>query len=123
VTKLETLQEGQKRLLDALRDSLASIIGQDHDLRITWVSSAAFNREPMDLIGRSDEDLFDPAGAALLRKLKQDVLVQGRPAMHRVDLAVNGQRKAYDVYIDLRRGAASGPGGITSLFIDVTRFS
>ncbi len=121
VTTLKGLQEEQDRLLGALRGSLASLIGQDRQLRVTWASSAVFGKSPAELIGKADAELFAEPDAGRLRELKRRVLEHGTAEKGRIGLTLDGEKKVYDLYMEPKRSSAGEINGLACLVIDVTR--
>jgi two-component system CheB/CheR fusion protein len=122
VTNIKTLQAEQDRLLDGLKDSLVSVFTQDQELRFSWVGNAVFGKDPRELIGKTDRDIFAPEEATLLRELKRRVLTSGERVRSRTALALGGDERLFDLYLEPRRSEAGTIVGISCVAIDVSQW-
>jgi len=122
--ELSLLRARFARYEKALRGSQVAVFTQDRDLRYTSLSNPLFGRSIVDILGRTDEELFqgDSGGDAIVA-LKREALSSGRP-MH-AEVRVNGGGGAYDtrwhdLHVEPLRNEAGDMIGITCASIDVT---
>jgi two-component system, chemotaxis family, CheB/CheR fusion protein len=120
-TKIKSLQEEARRVLDALRSSPTSLFGQSKDLVYQWVFGRPLGRHSEDVVGRTDGDLFTPEDAAVLMAVKRQALEQGAPVRRRLNLKVRGVARTVDLFVDPQRdgtGQVVGLTGVLSEFDD-----
>lgn len=120
VTRVKEIEREQSRLLAALRASPVGVFGQDLQLRVTWAESAVFGRTPAQLVGMTDAQLFEPADVESLARLKRPVLQGEGPQHQRIELSIDGQRRAYDLYIEPQRDGSRAIVGLSCVAMDVT---
>lgn len=118
ITKMKELQHSESRLNHLLQESPTAILGQDRELRYTWVAGTAFGRS--EIVGQLDSDLFPPGEAVRLTELKRSVLDTGTPRRETLNLTVGGGSRAYDLYLQPIRLDAAGPMELASIVNDVT---
>jgi two-component system CheB/CheR fusion protein len=116
ITKFKALQDSEARLTKLLRTSPMAILGQDRELRYTWVSGTVFGRHAT--VGQRDADLFAPGEAEQLTVLKRSVLESGKPRRELVKLTVDGVAHTYDIYLQPLQG--EGATELASIATDVT---
>lgn len=74
ISRVRSLESEQRRLADelrtalhhyeiALRGSHVTLFTQDHDLRFSSVSNPLFGKEPKDVVGHTDAEIFLPQAA------------------------------------------------------------
>ena len=73
----EALRQSEERFRFALQGSPIVVFSHDKDLRYTWVynPSPGFNVE--DVLGKRDEDIYQPEDAKLFTSIKRQVLASG----------------------------------------------
>lgn len=118
ITKFKALQDSEVRLHKLLRTSPTVILGQDLELRYTWIAGTAFGRHAT--VGQTDADLFAPAEAERLAALKRSVLETGTPRREAVKLTVEGEARTYDIYMQPLRNHGDGATELASIATDVT---
>ena len=120
ITKIKALQADQDRLLAALKRSPTAVSGQDRELRYFWIHNPAFSRPVEAILGRTDEDLFDPEDARRLTAIKRRVLDTDTPARHTITVHVNHERRLYDLYVEPMRDDKGAVIGVSSVHTDIT---
>jgi two-component system CheB/CheR fusion protein len=120
VTKIKVLQENQQRLMHALKSSPTTVFGQDRDLRYTWIASGAFGRTPEAIVGKKDEDLFDPDSARRLGELKRRAMEGDGGSRHTTKLTFDRETRLYDLYLESMKDDAGNVIGVTGVHTDVT---
>lgn len=104
ITKIRALQEGQRRLLDALKSSPTSVFGQDAELRYRWGSSSVFAHDFADVHGQTDLEVFGPTTGKELTELKTRVMQSGSPIRQRIAVKARKRSRTYDVYVEATIG-------------------
>jgi hypothetical protein len=122
VSKVKSLQDEQQRLLDGLRDSLISVFTQDDQCRYTWVGNALFGKDPIDLIGKTDEEVFTPDDARRLLDMKKHVLTRGERLRRRVEVQILGKQRVFDMYLEPRRSTGGVIDGVSCVAVDVSQW-
>ncbi len=142
------LRESERRFRLVLDNSPISVFTQDRDLRYTWVYNPQGDYPPVAMLGKRDDELYDPSRVEELVALKREVLETGRSVSGRVfsdlDLDLDdsggggdgdGRPRAFDVafepiFGDGGDGDGDGNGngdsvedgvsGLTGVELDVT---
>jgi PAS domain S-box-containing protein len=115
----ESLRESETRFRLALKNSPMLVTMQDADLVYRW----AFNtrtRQPEEVVGRTDADLFAPDEAAALMAAKRQVLETGAEVRRAFWLTSNGQRVFLDCYYEPVRDAAGNVIGVGGASVNLT---
>ena len=73
-----------------------------------------------DLQGKTDDDVFEPATAARMMALKRGVLEGHRAARERFEVAMNGQRRLYDFFMEPALEPNGDVTGVCCVAVDVT---
>ncbi|MEN9579305.1 MAG: hypothetical protein RJA70_2314, partial [Pseudomonadota bacterium] len=120
VTTIKTLQREQERLLWALNNAPVSSFGQDQELRFTWVYGVVFGKLSAALLGRSDAEVLGLAAAEQIIELKRQVLASGRPEKRRLNIAVAGVQRTYQLYIEPTLDSAGQVTGLSGVAMDIT---
>ena len=123
VTKIKTLQQEQEQLREALHNSLTSVVVQDRDLQITWVSGPVFGKRRSELLGKTDTAMLHSPQAEAVTAVKQAVLANGKPERLQFEVTTKGKPKRYDLYVEPKKNSESKTVGIRSYIVDVTSFS
>jgi two-component system CheB/CheR fusion protein len=118
ITKFKELQDSEARLNNLLRTSPTAILGQNRELRYTWVAGTVLGRNAG--VGKSDADLFPASEAERLTALKRAVLDTGKPRREAVTLTVDGVARTYDIYLQPLRDDGEGQTELASIATDVT---
>jgi len=117
----EELRLSEERFHSALKNSPISVFHQDKLLRYTWAYNANPPQRARAMIGKRDEDLFSPAEALVLRRIKQRVLKTGESTRDEVELTINGQALFYDLTIEPLRDSAGRIFGVICVAMDITK--
>lgn len=118
---IEGLRAAQARLDLVLRSSGLLVFRQDSALRYTWVANPALGASESELIGRTDEEILGPEGAAPLVAIKQRVLRSGCPERRDVWVANKGQAGCFDLVVEPERDAAGRVVAIVCAAQDITQ--
>lgn len=116
----EQLRTSEERFRLAVNSSPLTVYNQDRQLKYTWICNPPANWTVVDIIGKTDDDLFIPDEARRLRELKQRVLQSGIGIQAETALTVGGQRLQFDTSIEPLYNAAGVISGITAASIDIT---
>jgi urea transport system substrate-binding protein len=116
----EALRLSDERFRVALQSSPVSMSHQDRELRYIWAHHPSPPFSLVDLLGRTDADLFAPAEAALLTDVKQRVLDSGVGERVEVALTVGGLPTFWDLTTEPLRDARGNVVGVTCASLDVT---
>lgn len=95
----EALAESEARFRMVLKNAPISVAAQDKDLHFTW----AYNQRtvnPVDIIGKTDEDIFIPEVAAWTTGLKRQVLETGKELHDQRWIISGGQRLFLDIFLE-----------------------
>jgi PAS domain S-box-containing protein len=94
-----TERKRRERQLEALVENTTSAIYiKDHDGVYQLVNEAAaelFDLEPEAVVGRTDEELFDPDSAAAVRDVDREVLESGRPDTRETVRYIDGEKHVF----------------------------
>jgi two-component system CheB/CheR fusion protein len=120
ITRIKTLQESERRLVQALENSPTTVFGQNRELRYQWTWRSAFGHSFTELAGKTDEDLFAPDEAERLTELKRRVLDSGSGAREQMTLTVNDRARRYDLYVEPMRDDSGDIIGISGVVTDIT---
>lgn len=116
----EALRRSEQRLQMSLGLLPFSVVHQDCELRFTGVINSRFGYREDDLLGRSDEDLFEPESATRLLAIKRQVLASGRGVRQEVWLKQEGRQYCFDLLVEPERAADGTVMGIVSAALDIT---
>jgi two-component system CheB/CheR fusion protein len=110
------LRASEERFRLALRAAPLVAISQDADLRCTW--GYILGRE-VDVRGRTDFDIFGPAEAERLTRIKREILATGAGVRVEVPMMVDGIERTFDFRIEPteEQGVVSG---LRSMGFDIT---
>ncbi len=117
----EALRQSEERFHRALKNSPVAVFNQDKQLRYTWAYNTRLPQTAQAMIGKTDEDLFLPPEALLLRRIKQRVLKTGKSTRDEVQLTINGQPVVYDLATEPLRDSAERIVGVTCTAMDITK--
>jgi PAS domain S-box-containing protein len=114
------LRASEERFHVALHSGPFTVFNQDRELRYTWMSNPQMGMSSPDVIGKRDEDLFPPETAAVLTRLKREVIHSGAGAHAEVSVDVNGEARHFEFRAEPLRDAAGAVCGITGAKLDIT---
>ena len=103
-----------------LSGSHITLLVQNNDLRyISAVNPKAF--AGFDLVGKSDQQVFDPLEAERLKIIKDEVLATGKPLQSEISLTIRDKRLFFDGYFFSLVNDNGKIDGVISLLSDITR--
>ena len=120
ITRIRTLQEGERRLLEALKRSSTTVFGQDLELRFVWSWSSVFGRKLKELVGKTDADLLPADQAKALGEIKRGVIASGAAIRRRVTLTPRREDRIYDLYVEPMRAEEGEVVGVSCVLTDIT---
>ncbi|MBD2312784.1 PAS domain S-box protein [Desertifilum sp. FACHB-1129] len=94
---LARLKQSEERFRLALGNPGIVAFTQDTQLRYQWIHNPQFKRRSIDWVGKTDFDVFSPAEAEHLTRIKQQVLQTGTPTREEVALTIEGTLQYYDL--------------------------
>lgn len=116
----EALRQSEERFRIILENSPIVVSTQDLDLRYTWIANGTFYNVAGTL-GKRDEDLFDPAIAAELIRIKRSVIESGSGIRTELEITARGSDPSYyDLAVEPYRDADGEVIGITCVAVDIT---
>ena len=113
------LRESEERLRLALRAAPGSVFSQDRELRYTWMLNFDQGVDPMQVIGKTDSDIYAPEPATRLTSLKRAALA-GNPVREEVSLIRQGHPYTYDMVIEPLHNSAGQVTGISGVTWDIS---
>jgi PAS domain S-box-containing protein len=116
----EALRLSEERFRITLENSPITVFTQDRDLRYTWVQNAGPRYRAGEVLGRTEEDLFDPHCAEELTRIKLTVLESGVGTRREVKISAKGIISHIDLAVEPYRDADGGIIGVTCVAIDIT---
>jgi PAS domain S-box-containing protein len=117
---LVTQREAEERLRVAIKNSPLTVFNQDQELRYTWIYNPTFDYTPETVVGKRDEDLVSTEDAAVLTRIKRQVLETGIGQRQEVKLTAQGQDWYYDLTVEPLRDKVGDIIGITCAVVDVS---
>lgn len=103
----------------ALRGSQVTVYTQDRNLRYTSISNPMFGRSIDDILGRVDEEILPPDGAAIIA-LKREAIATGHSKRAELSLEEAAGLRCHDLHIEPLRSESGEIVGLTCASIDVT---
>lgn len=113
------LRLSEERFRRALDNSPVMVFNQDRSLRYTWAYHP-FRFRVEDLIGKTDEEIFDPQDAAILTEIKKRVIDTGDIIREIVKITVGHHDYHYDLTVEPMQDSDNGIVGITCTAVDIT---
>jgi two-component system CheB/CheR fusion protein len=120
ITRIKGLQEGERRLLEALKRSSTTVFGQDLELRFTWSWSSVFGRKLEELVGKTDADLLPAEQAKTLAEIKRGVIASKASTRRRLTLTPQREDRVYDLYVEPMSDARGAIVGVSCVVTDIT---
>ncbi|MDI9637109.1 PAS domain S-box protein [Geitlerinema splendidum] len=114
------LRQSEERLRVALKNAPITVFNQDLDLRYTWIENPAFGDLEGTVLGKGDRDLANPEEAAILTRIKRQVLETGIGTREECKLTHLGQAYYYDLTIEPLKETSGNVIGVTGAAIDIT---
>ena len=114
----EALRLSDERFRVALKNSPIFVFNQDQNLNYTWINNAPLKEK--DVVGRSDENLFQDDEADRLTQIKARVIASGAGVRQEVSLTIAGMKRIFDLTVEPVRDAGGKIVGITGAAMDNT---
>ena len=115
----KSLRESEARFRMVLKNAPVTVAAQDKDLRFIW----AYNQRtvnPVELIGKTDIDIFPPEVAAWTMGLKRQVLETGKELREQGWVTSGGQRLYLDLFLEPIRDNDGQIIGVGVATVDLT---
>ncbi len=117
----EQLRLTNERFAAALNASSVVVFNQDRNLRYTWIHNPALGFTPDELVGMSDEEMFERVeDAQRVIAIKRAVLENGASQRQAVPVFDRGVEHWYDLNVQPQRDAIGAVVGILCTAVDVT---
>jgi nitrogen fixation negative regulator NifL len=113
------LQESEARFRLVLKNAPVTVAAQDKDLHFIW----AYNQRtvnPVEVIGKTDADIFPPEVATWTMGLKRKVLETGKELREQGWVISGGQRLYLDLILEPIRDKAGQIAGVGVATVDLT---
>jgi PAS domain S-box-containing protein len=120
--RTSALAEVNQRFAAALRASGVTVMTQDRELTVTWISKGEFGRDVEDIVGRTQEDLYPDLEQSTALNLKRKVIETGEPARADVCVTRNGVETWFDLSATPLISGAGEVIGLIAGTIDITRY-
>jgi len=117
---LVSQREAEERLRVAVKNSPLTVFNQDKELRYTWIYNPTFDLTADAVVGKRDEDLVSTEDAAVLTRIKSQVLETGIGQRQEVKLTTQGRDWYYDLTVEPLRDKVGDIIGITCAVVDVS---
>ncbi|RQW81594.1 MAG: PAS domain S-box protein [Methanothrix sp.] len=115
----EALRESEERFRLSLQNAPVSVAAQDRELRFLW----AYNQKtvnPVEVVGKTDRELFEPQEAEHLIELKRRVLETESEVREQIWFMRSGKPMFLDVFLEPIRDVAGRVTGIGIATVDLT---
>ncbi|BAY08460.1 multi-sensor hybrid histidine kinase [Calothrix sp. NIES-2098] len=116
----ESLRQSEERLRVALKNAPIAVFHQDRQLRYTWIENRTFEYQIDRVLGKTDNDFVCPEEAAILTRIKQQVLETGIGRREEVKLTQLGREYYYDLTVEPLQDANGVAIGVTCAAIDIS---
>ncbi|MBI5353925.1 MAG: PAS domain S-box protein [Chloroflexi bacterium] len=113
------LAETESRFRLALKNAPVTVAVQDLDLRFTWAYNQR-TRQPDEIIGNTDADIFPPEVASQLIALKRKVLETGVELSQQLWVESNGQKLYLDLFLEPLKDEAGNITGLGVATVNLT---
>jgi len=114
-------KKGEEQLRMILANKPITMFTMDRHLRYTWVYNPLPGLVANQMIGKQDEDLFDPETAAALEEPKRRVLATGQGIRREIWIHLRDRQFFEDVILEPLRGLPEEVIGLAGIWFDVTQ--
>lgn len=114
------LQKSEQRFRVALKSAPIMVSTQDQELRYTWIYNPRLAWAKTDCIGKTDEDILQPAEAVQLTELKHKALDTGTANRTLLEFTHGRITYCFDITTEPVINSAGKVIGVTSACLDVT---
>lgn len=115
-----SLRESEERFRIALDDSPITVYTTDTDLRYTWIFNAPAKLSEEAMLGKRDDEVYTPEGAADLMRFKREVLAARQLMRRVVEVADKYDYARYDITAVPVFDRDGTPIGLTVAAADIT---
>jgi two-component sensor histidine kinase len=115
-----SIEDRDRSLLHALRNTGITVFYQDADLRVRWAENMPAAWSDEEIIGKTDGDFLPAAQAEITLAAKARVLQSQQPEHVEINLPHSGGSLWFDVWMDADRGADGEVQGIVTTAVDRT---
>ncbi|MEA5112980.1 MAG: PAS domain-containing protein [Geobacteraceae bacterium] len=112
--------EYEEYLRGTLKNAPLSLFHQDRDLRYTWICNPLPGMRTSEVVGRSDDELFDQSTASELIRIKMMVLHEGRGVREEIHLRHNSDEFIFELSIEPIRDPAGAIVGVAGVALDIS---
>ena len=116
----EVLRQTEKRFQLALKNSPVSVAVQDCNFVYRWAYNQQ-TRQPDEIVGKTDAELFAPEEIAGIHKVKRRVLETGGRENVQTWATINGRRLFLDLSYEPMKDSAGKITGIGIAVVDLTK--
>jgi len=116
----QQLRESDLRFRITLIQSGVTVFSQDRDLRYTWAHSPHPEVSALNMLGKTEADLFCEADAAQLTTLKRQVLESGQEARQEISLTLSAEPYTFDLVVAPIRNSLGTMIGLIGSALDIT---
>ena len=116
----EALRQSEERFRVALKNSPIAVFNQDRDLRYTWMYNPQIPRSVSEYLGKTSDEIFDPAEVAHITEVRRRVLETGVAVRQEMQVTYDGRKHYFDATIEPVFDAAGAVIGLTGASMDVT---
>jgi PAS domain S-box-containing protein len=107
-------------LARTIRNSAISIFYQNRDLRYTRMCNPLPGMKSMEILGRTDEELFSPENAGRLKEVKARALNGATVLKEEIELVHDGEEFFFEISAEPVRNGTGETTGIAGVLVDVT---
>jgi PAS domain S-box-containing protein len=116
----EDVRTNAQRLRLALDSIDAATFDQDAEPRYTWMYHPQLGYCTADVIGKTDADLLDPAGARAATEIKRQAFESGERARGEVAVTVGGETRYFELIAEQLRNDGGRVVGLAGVSVDIT---
>jgi len=118
--RTKELAQAKHRFEIALRGSPISVFSQDMDLRFTWSDNLPAGLKPVDLIGKTDADIFPPEAAEQIMAAKRTAMEAGVSQELEIDFELYQRERSFYFLIEPLTDEAGSVVGTASVAVDIS---
>jgi PAS domain S-box-containing protein len=114
------IRNSEARFRVALANAPLSVFQMDHDLRYTWAYNPIAIVSGTEILGKRDEDLFEPEDAVRLTAFKRGALASAQPMRAEFRIRQKGEDLHLILTAEALRDRAGQVTGLTGASFDIT---
>ncbi len=118
---IQKLKLSEERFRLALNSSNIMVFQQDRNLRYQWIHHRQVGDTALEVLGKSDAELFPASIAEQLTAIKQKVLKTGVSIREEMCLPMCGENRYYDLLIEPLKDADNSIHGITCVAVNISQ--